>query len=102
MKEKSFIESECTREARLQCSPSLLSRLEALKEACKRLNISPAQKDAAKKITAALTASRYGIKPQPEEDELVFPTLSDYPQSALRLSQTIYERRINEKLKDLH
>lgn len=78
MVEKSFIELERAREAAIQCSPRLLSQLEALKEACKRLNISPAQKDAAKKISAALVAQRYGI------------------------DQQYYERDIDEKLKNLH
>lgn len=61
MKEKSFIELERARETAIRCSPCILSRLEKLKETCKHLNISSAQKDAAQKITAALAASRYDI-----------------------------------------
>lgn len=61
MKEKSFVELERARETAIRCSPCILSRLEKLNEACKCLNISPAKKDAAQKITAALAAMRYGI-----------------------------------------
>lgn len=91
MAEKSFIELERAREAAIRCSPSLLSRLEALKEACKRLNISPAQKDAAKKISAALASRRLGIKPYHDDFELSFPTLSDCPQSVEPINKQHYE-----------
>ena len=81
MPKKSFVEQEIAREARSQSGLEIPSRLDKLREACKRCHITPAQKDAAKKISAAIAGSRLGITPYHDDFELCYPTLSDSPQS---------------------
>lgn len=90
MPEKSFVEYERAREAAIRRGPILQSRLDKLKEKCKNLKITPAQKDVGKKISTALAYKRLGINPYHDDFEL------------LGISSDICQRLIEDSIKALN